>query len=67
MLLGDLNCPSDKHVLNKIWFDCLDNTEMKEALRPSLKRAKMLDTKDALYYIVKRGAAQAFIRDKRIV
>jgi len=40
---------------------------MKEALRPRLELAKMIDTKDALDYIVKRGAAQAFIRDKRIV
>ena len=40
---------------------------MKEALSPRLELAKMIDTKDALDYIVKRGAPQAFIRDKRIV
>ena len=66
VLLRDLNCPFDKNVLKKIWFDCPDNTEMKEALSPRLELAKMIDTKDALDYIVKRGAPQAFIRDKRI-
>lgn len=68
VLFRALNCLSDKHILNRICFDCPDNTEMKEALRPSLELAKMIDTQeDALDYIAKRGAAQAYTRDKRIV
>jgi DNA-directed RNA polymerase II subunit RPB2 len=41
---------------------------MKEALRPSLELAKMIETQEeALDYIARRGAAQAYTRDKRIV
>ena len=58
VLLRALNCLSDKHILSRICFDCPDDTEMKEALRPSLELAKMIDTQeDALDYIAKRGAA----------
>ena len=68
VLFRALNCLSDKHILNRICFDCPDNTEMKEALRPSLELAKMIDTQeDALDFIAKRGAAQAYTKDKRIV
>ena len=68
ILFRALNCLSDKHILNRICFDCPDNTEMKEALRPSLELAKMIDTQeDALDFIAKRGAAQAYTKDKRIV
>ncbi len=58
VLFRALNCLSDKHILSRICFDCPDDTEMKEALRPSLELAKMIDTQeDALDYIAKRGAA----------
>ena len=68
ILFRALNCLSDKHILNRICFDCPDNTEMTEALRPSLELAKMIDTQeDALDFIAKRGAAQAYTKDKRIV
>lgn len=68
ILFRALNCLSDKHILNRICFDCPDNTEMKEALRPSLELAKMIDSQeDALDFIAKRGAAQAYTKDKRIV
>lgn len=68
ILFRALNCLSDKHILSRICFDCPDNTEMKEALRPSLELAKMIDSQeDALDYIAKRGAAQAYTKDKRIV
>ena len=68
ILFRALNCQSDKHILSRICFDCPDNTEMKEALRPSLELAKMIESQeDALDYIAKRGAAQAYTKDKRIV
>jgi DNA-directed RNA polymerase II subunit RPB2 len=68
ILFRALNCLSDKDILNRICFDCPDNTEMKEAFRPSLELAKMIETQeDALDYIAKRGAAQAYTKDKRIV
>lgn len=68
ILFRALNCLSDKHILSRICFDCPDSTEMKEALRPSLELAKMIDSQeDALDYIAKRGAAQAYTKDKRIV
>ena len=68
ILFRALNCLSDKSILNRICFDCPDNTEMKEALRPSIELAKMIDNQeDALDYIAKRGAAQAYTKDKRIV
>ncbi len=58
ILFRALNCLSDKDILNRICFDCPDNTEMKEAFRPSLELAKMIETQeDALDYIAKRGAA----------
>ena len=44
ILFRALNCLSDKHILSRICFDCPDNTEMKEALRPSLEIAKMIDS-----------------------
>lgn len=44
VLFRALNCLSDKHILSRICFDCPDDTEMKEALRPSLELAKMIDT-----------------------
>lgn len=41
---------------------------MKEALRPSLELSKMVDSQeDALDFIAKRGMAQAYTKDKRIV
>ena len=68
ILFRALNCLSDKLILNRICFDCPDNTEMKEALRPSLEIAKMIDTQEeALDYIAKRGAAQAYNKEKRII
>ena len=58
VLFRALGCLSDKHILNRICFDCPDSTEMKEALRGSLELAKMIETQeDALDYIAKRGAA----------
>lgn len=68
ILFRALNCLSDKHILNRVCFDCPNNTEMKEALRPSLELARMIDSQeDALDFIAKRGAAQAYTKDKRIV
>lgn len=68
ILFRALNCLSDKNILGRICFDCPDSTEMKEALRPSLELAKMVDSQeDALDYIAKRGQAQAYTKDKRIV
>ena len=68
VLFRALNCLSDKHILSRICFDCPDDTEMKEALRPSLELAKMIDSQeDALDYIAKRGAAQAYTKEKRII
>ena len=68
ILFRALNCNSDKDILQRINFDCPDSTEMKEALRPSLEHSKMIETQeDALDYIAKRGAAQAYTKDKRIV
>ena len=59
ILFRALNCLSDKNILGRICFDCPDSTEMKEALRPSLELAKMVDSQeDALDYIAKRGQAQ---------
>ncbi len=68
ILFRALNCLSDKEILHRICFDCPDSTEMKEALRPSLELSKMIETQeDALDFIAKRGAAQAYTKDKRIV
>jgi len=68
ILFRALNCLSDKHILNRICFDCPDSTEMKEALRPSLELASKIDSLEgALDYIAKRGQAQAYTKDKRIV
>lgn len=44
ILFRALNCLSDKHILNRICFDCPDSTEMKEALRPSLELSRMIDS-----------------------
>lgn len=44
ILFRALNCLSDKEILNRICFDCPDDTEMKEALRPSLELSKMIET-----------------------
>lgn len=41
---------------------------MREALRPSLEEARIIkDQEDALDFIAKRGLAQSFTKDKRIV
>ena len=41
---------------------------MKEALRASLEEAKIIQSQeDALDYIAKRGVAQQYIKEKRIV
>ena len=41
---------------------------MREALRPSLELAKIIESQeDALDFIAKRGHAQAYTKDKRIV
>ena len=44
ILFRALNCLSDKNILSRICFDCPDSTEMKEALRPSLELAKMIES-----------------------
>ena len=67
VLFRALNFLSDKQVLYRICFDCPDNTDIKETLRPRLELAKMINSKDALDYLAKRGAAQAYTRDKHIV
>lgn len=67
ILFRALNCLSDKSILNRICFDCLESTQMREALRASLELAKIIETQeDALDYIAKRGAAQAYTKEKRI-
>lgn len=41
---------------------------MREALRPSLEEAKIIQSQeDALDYIAKRGIAQTYVKDKRII
>ena len=68
ILFRALNCLSDKAILERVCFDCSANTEMREALRPSLELAKIVETQeDALDFIAKRGHAQAYTKDKRIV
>ena len=66
ILMRALGCVSDKQIINKICYDPED-TEMTEALRPSLEEAMSVMTEeDALDYIARRGAAAEYARDKRI-
>jgi len=58
ILFRALNCVADKLIMNRICFDCSDDPQMREALRPSLEEAKIIETQeDALDYIAKRGIA----------
>jgi len=58
ILFRALNCLSDKNILDRVCFDCATNTEMREALRPSLELAKIVESQeDALDFIAKRGHA----------
>lgn len=44
ILFRALNCLSDKSILDRVCFDCATNTEMREALRPSLELAKIVES-----------------------
>ena len=58
ILFRALGCVSDKQILSKICFDSPDDTEMCEALRPSLDEANIVESEEeALDYIAKRGSA----------
>jgi DNA-directed RNA polymerase II subunit RPB2 len=58
VLFRALNCINDKQILTRICFDCPDDQEMREALRPSLEEAKIIQSQeDALDFIAKRGIA----------
>jgi DNA-directed RNA polymerase II subunit RPB2 len=68
ILFRALNCVTDKLILNRICFDCPDDPAMREALRASLEEAKIIQSQeDALDYIAKRGIAQSYVKEKRIV
>lgn len=68
ILFRALNCITDKMILTRICFDCPNDTDMREALRPSLEEAKIIQTQeDALDYIAKRGVAQTYVKEKRII
>lgn len=68
ILFRALNCTTDKTILTRICFDCPNDSDMREALRASLEEAKIIQTQeDALDYIAKRGHAQNFVKDKRII
>jgi DNA-directed RNA polymerase II subunit RPB2 len=59
---------ADKLILNRICFDCPDDAAMREALRASLEEAKIIQSQEeALDYIAKRGIAQSYVKEKRIV
>jgi DNA-directed RNA polymerase II subunit RPB2 len=61
-----LGCISDKQILNKIVYDPNDS-EMCEALRPSLELAMTVMTEeDALDFIAGRGSGSNYSREKRI-
>jgi DNA-directed RNA polymerase II subunit RPB2 len=66
ILFRALGCISDKQILNKIVYDPNDS-EMCEALRPSLEEAMAVMTEeDALDFIAGRGAASSYTRERRI-
>jgi len=66
ILMRALGCVSDKQIVNKICYDPED-TEMCEALRPSLEQAMLVMTEDdALDYISKRGSGTQYSRETRI-
>jgi DNA-directed RNA polymerase II subunit RPB2 len=68
ILFRALNCTSDKQILTRICFDCPNDSDMREALRASLEEAKIIQSQeDALDYIAKRGIAQTYVKEKRIV
>ena len=66
ILFRALGCDSDKQIIKKVCYDPLDS-EMSDALRPSLEEAMLTVTEeDALDYIAKRGSAAQYSKDKRI-
>lgn len=68
ILFRALNCTTDKQILTRICFDCPNDSDMREALRASLEEAKIIQSQeDALDYIAKRGIAQTYVKDKRII
>ena len=67
VLFRALGTTSDRMIMSRVCFDCPDDTEMGEALRPSLEEAKVIDSQEeALDFIAKRGSAQAYIKDNRL-
>lgn len=42
ILFRALNCNTDKKILTRICFDCPNDSDMREALRPSLEEAKII-------------------------
>jgi DNA-directed RNA polymerase II subunit RPB2 len=68
VLFRALGCSSDKQILTRICFDCPDDQDMREALRPSLEEARIIQSQeDALDFIARRGIAQTYIKEKRII
>jgi len=66
ILLRALGCLSDKQIINKICYDPKD-TDMCEAIRPSLEEAMSIMTEeDALDYISRRGSGTQYSRETRI-
>jgi len=67
VLFRALGTISDRMIMSRVCFDCPDDPEMGEALRPSLEEAKVIDSQEeALDFIAKRGSAQAYIKENRL-
>jgi len=66
ILFRALNCLTDKEIIGKIIFD-FNDVEMMEMLKPSLREANAITTRDnALDYIGRRGNTVGALREQRI-